>query len=341
MKRRLTRLLLLLGVSAYVAVRILTGAIDTGLDAPHRGLGPGESVVVDIPPGTSAARVAELLAERRVVASPNWFRWYLWWTGRAGRIQAGEYRFDGGRSVRQVADDLVAGRVALRRVTIPEGSTRWQVAGALAGAGFGTPQEALLATGRTGRVRDLAPEARSLEGYLFPDTYLAPRTAGAEELVEMMVDRFRDAWNEHRQRRAQETGLTANEIVILASLVEAETTLEEERPLVAAVFLNRLERQMLLQCDPTLLYALRLAGRTDRNIRRSDFDHDSPYNTYRYPGLPPGPIANPGEASLDAALFPADTDYLYFVGRNDGSHAFARTLREHNRNVNRFQRSGR
>lgn len=340
MRERLIRTLLLVGVVGYVSVRLLTGIVDARLDVPHHGLGPEESVVVEIPRGASAARVAELLAGHDVVASRAWFLWYLWWSGQAGSIQAGEYRFTGGQSLRQVTDDLVAGRVALRPVTIPEGSTRWQVARALADAGFGTPREALRATERADLVGDLDPDAHTLEGYLFPDTYLAPRTATADDLVEMMVERFRDAWR-GRRRRAAETGFDVGELVTLASLVEAETAVARERPLVAGVFLNRLERGMRLQCDPTLLYALRLAGRTDRNIRRSDFDHDSPYNTYRYPGLPPGPIANPGEASLDAVLRPADTDFLYFVGRNDGSHAFARTLREHNRNVDRYQRRGR
>ena len=160
----------------------------------------------------------------------------------------------------------------------------------------------------------------------------------AAAIVEMMVDRFRRAWMAPTAAQAEIAGLSVRDAVTIASLIEAETGKSDERALVSGVFHNRLERRMLLQCDPTLLYALRLEGRTDRNIRRSDFDNESPYNTYRFAGLPPGPIGNPGEASIVAALYPAETDYLYFVGRNDGSHAFSRTLQEHNANVNRYQR---
>ena len=321
----------------YIAFRLATGAALAVVDVPYDGH-PGAPAEMTIERGAPAREIATLLEEAGVVRSGTFLRWWLRYTGRAGLVHAGEYRFEGELSVRQVADIIVWGRVVLEGVTIPEGSTRWQVAEAITAAGFGTYDEGWEATAAVELIGDLDPAAEDLEGYLFPDTYHAPRDASAQDIVAMMVARFRAVWTPERQRRAAQIGLELRQVVTLASLVEAETALAAERPVVSAVYHNRLDRRMLLQCDPTLLYALRLGGRTDRNIRRADFDNDSPYNTYKYAGLPPGPIANPGEASIDAALTPAEVDYLYFVGRNDGSHAFSRTLREHNANVNRYQR---
>jgi UPF0755 protein len=186
-------------------------------------------------------------------------------------------------------------------------------------------------------MRDWDPDARDLEGYLFPDTYAVPRQASAERLVAAMVDRFRTTFDEGLRARAAVLKMSLRDVVALASLVEKETARADERALVSAVYHNRLRRGMPMQCDPTVIYALMLAGRWNGNIRRADLQIDSPYNTYRYPGLPPGPIAAPGRASLEAALAPADVPYLYFVSRNDGSHVFAETLAEHNRNVARWQ----
>ena len=332
----LTALLVLL----YVAARLTSGAVEAWLEEPFDGAA-GRIVMIEVPRGATAAEVARDLAAAGVIRDPRVLQWWLRATGRAGQIHAGNYEFSGAHSIREVADVLLSGRVILRAVTIPEGSTRWQVAEAVAAAGFGEYEEALAATGRAELIADLDPEAQDLEGYLFPDTYMAPERAAAAEVVEMMVQRFRRTWTASRQALAEGRGMSLREIVTLASLVETEAAVAHERPLVAAVYENRLQRGMLLQCDPTLLYALALDGRTDRNIRRADFENDSPYNTYRFRGLPPGPIANPGEASLEAALRPAAVEYLYFVARNDGSHAFSRTLREHNAMVDRYQRGGR
>jgi UPF0755 protein len=193
------------------------------------------------------------------------------------------------------------------------------------------------AASRPDRIRALDPEARDLEGYLFPNTYSLPRHATAETLADRMVAEFEKALPASLTARAAERGLSVHQLVTLASIVEKETGTPEERPLVAAVYSNRLRVGMGLQCDPTVIYALERAGRYDGNLRRTDLTFDSPYNTYRYAGLPPGPIAAPGRASLEAAAAPADVPYLYFVSRNDGSHAFATTLDEHNRNVRRYQ----
>ncbi len=186
-------------------------------------------------------------------------------------------------------------------------------------------------------IADLDPVARDLEGYLFPETYTLPRGTPAAKLVGLMVERFRTIFTEEMRRTAADQGFSVRQVVSLAALVEKETGKEDERPVVAAVYRNRFRIGMPMQADPTVVYALERANRYDGNIRRADLDFDSPYNTYRYPGLPPGPIASPGKASLEAALAPADVKFLYFVSRNDGSHVFAETLAEHNANVQRFQ----
>ena len=325
------------GLSIYIALRLVTGALVAVIDTPYSG---HVSAITDvtIEPGQSAAEVGQVLQANGLIRSARPLRLWMRWNGSAGTIHTGTYRFEGSPSIREVAALLVEGRVLLTEITVIEGFTRWQVAEVLSEAGFGPYTEAWEATGNADLISDLDAEAEDLEGYLFPDTYYVSREMEAAAIVEMMVDRFRRAWMAPTAAQAEIAGLSVRDAVTIASLIEAETGKSDERALVSGVFHNRLERRMLLQCDPTLLYALRLEGRTDRNIRRSDFDNESPYNTYRFAGLPPGPIGNPGEASIVAALYPAETDYLYFVGRNDGSHAFSRTLQEHNANVNRYQR---
>ncbi len=187
------------------------------------------------------------------------------------------------------------------------------------------------------RILDLDPDAADLEGYLFPDTYSFARGAGEDQIVDLMVSTFRRNWEEVLAARS-DVEPDPRELVTLASIVEKEALLDDERPLIAGVYRNRLRRGIALYADPTVIYALKLRGTWDGNLRRPDLELDSPYNTYRYPGLPPGPICSPGLASLLAAADPAQTDYLYFVSRNDGTHVFASTLREHNRNVERWQR---
>jgi UPF0755 protein len=203
--------------------------------------------------------------------------------------------------------------------------------------GFGEAKAFIAAAASGELVQDIDPQARDLEGYLFPETYTLPRRATAEQLIARMVAGFRKALTPDIASAAAARGLTVRQLVTLASIVEKETGNKDERPLVAAVYSNRLQIGMGLQCDPTVIYALERAGRYDGNLRREDLQFDSPYNTYRYAGLPPGPIASPGRAALQAAASPASVPYLYFVSKNDGSHAFATTLDEHNRNVQQYQ----
>lgn len=292
---------------------------------------------VDIPPRTPTAEIGRRLIEAGVVRDEVVFRVGLWWTGESRNLQAGEYRFNQPVTVLDVIDRLARGEVYTRRITFPEGLTIQEMARIYESQGFGAARDFIQAAGNAALIKDLDAQARDLEGYLFPETYALPRRTAASRLVALMVDRFRATYTDDMRRRAEAQDLTTRQVVTLGSLVEKETGKADERPLVAAVYRNRLKIGMGMQADPTVIYALQKAGRYDGNIRREDLAVDSPYNTYRYRGLPPGPIAAPGKASLEAALMPADVPHLYFVSRNDGSHVFASTLAEHNRNVREFQ----
>ena len=261
----------------------------------------------------------------------------MWLEGAGRRLQAGEYRFDTPMTPRAVVDKIVRGDVFLRPVTFREGLTIRQMAAIFEERGFGSQEAFVAAASKPGPIRELDRSASDLEGYLFPDTYTLPRRTTAEDLVARMMSRFEKALTPEIRQQAASRGLSVRELVTLASLVEKETAKAEERPLVAAVYANRLKVGMGMQCDPTVIYALERAGKYTGNLTRADLQFDSPYNTYRYAGLPPGPIAAPGQASLEAAANPAAVSYLYFVSRNDGSHAFATTLDEHNRNVFEYQ----
>jgi UPF0755 protein len=312
------------------------GLFYRGVDQPFKGYDAPEQFV-EIPQGAGSVAISRRLADAGVVRDVNSFRLALWLTGAGRRLQAGEYRFDHPVSARQVAEKIARGEVYVRPITFPEGLTVKQMAALYETKGFGTAQEFIDAAKNASLVSAVDPEATDLEGYLYPDTYKLPRRATADQLVARMTAAFMKALTPELIEKAEARGLTIRRLVTLASIVEKETGNPEERPQVAAVYANRLKINMGLQCDPTVIYALERAGRYTGNLTRADLQVDSPYNTYRYPGLPPGPIASPGRASLEAAAAPADVPYLYFVSKNDGSHAFAATLDEHNRNVQQYQ----
>ncbi len=303
---------------------------------PFKGY-EGTEQFVTIEPGSSTRTIAQRLIESGVVRDDATFRAALWQTGHARSLQAGEFRFDRPMTPAEVVEKIARGDVYNRRITFPEGLTIQEMARIYEQQGFGKARTFVEASRDASAVRDIDPAAADLEGYLFPETYALPRETSAAKLVGLMVARFRQLFTADMQQAALALDLTPRQAVTLASLVEKETALPSERPMVAAVYLNRLKIGMGMQADPTVIYALQRAGRYDGNLRRDDLQFDSPYNTYRYPGLPPGPIASPGLPSLQAAVAPAQVDYLYFVSRNDGSHVFARTLAEHNENVRQFQ----
>lgn len=331
--RKLFALLILAVVAgAAISARVLWGRIDQ----PYKGYTDAETFV-EIPAGAGASEIRRRLIAAGVVSDEFTFRAALRLSGQAQSLKAGEYRFDRAMTPSEVIDKIARGDVYGRRITFPEGLTMRDMAQVYESREFGKAAEFIKAAADASLVADLDPDAPDLEGYLFPETYTLPRGTPASRLVATMVNRFRAAYDQQLQAQASEQGLTTRQVVTLASLVEKETGKDEERPLVAAVYRNRMRIGMAMQADPTIVYALQKAGRYDGNIRREDLAMDSPYNTYQHPGLPPGPIASPGEASLRAALNPADVKYLYFVSRNDGSHAFAETLAEHNENVREFQ----
>ena len=259
----------------------------------------------------------------------------MWhYLNRGKSLKAGEYRFVSAESVAEVHRRLVRGDIYTRTVVIPEGYTVFDVAQAMEQAGLGSKEEFLkVAQSDTGLISDMAPEAQSLEGYLFPDTYEFTRLQTPRDIAAVMVKHFRQV--------AGAIGLTSDvqRIVTMASIVEKETAAPEERAKVASVYYNRLARKMALGADPSVIYAELLAGTYQGTLRHDDLQTNSPYNTYRNAGMPPGPIASPGRSALEAAMHPAQTDYLYFVSDANGHHRFARTLEEHNQNINAYRRA--
>lgn len=250
-------------------------------------------------------------------------------------IKAGIYAFSKPVSAAQVIEKLIKGEVVAKSVTIREGLDRFAVGRMFVADGFGRAADWDKLTADPELVHDIAPDAPSLEGYLFPDTYKLNPGTPPKAIVANMVANFRRHFEPEMAYIT--TGLNVHQTVTLASIVETEAKLPQERPLVASVYMNRLNRHMLLGADPTVIYALKLAGQWDGNIHKAGLQIDSPYNTYRIKGLPPGPVANPGLASLRAAAAPAKTDFLYFVAKHDGSHAFSTNLADHNRNVQIYQ----
>ena len=322
---------LALGAGSWLCVQLYGN-----LNSSFKGFS-GSEQFVEIPPKSGPQAIGRLLIDAGVVHDSWTWRLGLWRTGSAGKLKAGEYRFDKATTVDEVIRRVARGEVYLRPITFPEGLTIRQMAHVYEEKGFGPAASFIEATRDITLMAVLDPAATDLEGYLFPDTYPLPRRATAHDLVKKMVARFEAVFNQPMRDRATAAGLSPREAVTLASLVEKETARPDERARIAAVYLNRLHIRMALQCDPTVIYALERASRYNGNLTHADLSFASPYNTYRYPGLPPGPIASPGRASLEAAVRPLPADDLYFVSRNDGSHAFAETLDEHNRNVKKYQ----
>jgi len=292
---------------------------------------------VDVPPGASVPEIGRRLVSAGVIRDELTFRLALRVGGAGGTLKAGEYRFDRAMTPAEAIDKIVRGDVYLRTITFPEGLAIDEMAAIFEKQEFGAAADFVKAAGAADLVKSFDAEAKDLEGYLFPDTYKLPRNTSAAALVRQMVAGFERNFGPELRKAAAARGLTVRQAVALASLIEKETARDDEREMVSAVYSNRLRLGMGLQGDPTVIYALRRAGRYTGNLTREDLAFDSPYNTYRYAGLPPGPIASPGRASLEAAVRPAAVDYLYFVSRNDGSHVFAATLEEHNRNVYEYQ----
>ncbi len=319
---------LLIGIALLAA---LGGGAALTMNAPHQGF-PGETFV-EFPKGTGTREMADRLAAAGVIRS----KWHLLAVRalRPGQVwQAGEYRFHKAATAWEVADRLRRGDVHLTELRIPEGYNLYDIATAIEQAGLGKSADFLKAAQNPALIRDLAPKAPSLEGFLFPSTYHVPRKISVDALCRLLTEQFRKEW-----KAAGGTG-DALAVVTLASLVEKETGAPEERPVVAGVYQNRLRLGMKLDADPTTIYAAMLEGVWRGTIYKSDLQRVHPYNTYAVPGLPPGPIANPGRAALAAALRPAASEFLYFVAKGDGTrrHNFSKTYAEHSRAVLAWRR---
>jgi UPF0755 protein len=307
---------------------------------PYRGYSDSEQYV-DISQGAGTRTIGRQLVAAGVVRDVATYRLALWLTGDARRLKAGEYRFDRPLTPIAVVEKIARGEVDYVPVTFPEGLTIPEMGNILELQGLATREAFTAAARETSAIQPVDSKAADLEGYLFPDTYLVSHRQTAPRLVKMMIQQFEKETTADLRAAVHERRLSIREWVTLASMVEKETARPDERPLVAAVYENRLRIGMGLQCDPTVIYALEREGKYTGNLGHDDLAFDSPYNTYKYRGLPPGPIASPGKESLQAVAHPAEVPFLYFVSRNDGSHEFAKTLDEHNRNVRRFQGAGR
>jgi UPF0755 protein len=293
-----------------------------------------ESQVVLVPAGSGVNALSGTLTRRGIIDNALKFRLLFFLKNRHARIKTGEYRLSAAMSPLEIIGILVRGDVLLHKLTVPEGLNIKQIARLVDQSGLAGGDAFLRAATDPDFVAALGIKADTAEGYLFPETYFFPSSVSAETIIKAMTDRFQTVFTQEWRRRAQELGFSVHEIVTLASIIEKETAIPEERPLIASVFHNRLSRDMRLESDPTVIYGI---ADFDGNLTRAHLNTMTPYNTYRIKGLPPGPIANPGRASLAAALYPADTAYLYFVATGKGSHYFSTRFADHNRAVRKYQ----
>jgi len=327
-------------LSAFALVVLSGGALaaflaqrwwQTSLGAPQRS----EIAIVEVPSGASFRAVAAQLEAQGVIRDARAFGWLARLENKDGALKVGEYEIEPGLNAHSVLDLLVAGRVRLHGVSIPEGLTLVEIARRVADAGFGTADEFAALARDPALAKEHGIPGDTLEGFLFPETYRFPRGASSREVITAQLAQFERAWAEVAPL-AQERGMAKRDVVILASLIEKETGAPEERPLISAVFHNRLGKRMRLETDPSVIYGI---PNFDGNLRRIHLeDETNPYNTYRIPALPPGPIANPGLASLRAAVEPTpNAEFLFFVARGDGTHEFTTSYRDHVNAVNRWQ----
>jgi UPF0755 protein len=288
--------------------------------------------------GQGVHDIAQNLKENGIIKSRQAFRlgYNIYYSSKS--LKAGEYMFNLPMSPKDILKMLTDGKVYLHSLTIPEGLTRKEIARHLDSLDFTDEREFLAASSKTKIISSLDKEAKNLEGYLFPETYHFPKGISAEKIISTLVSQFKDVFSEEWKKRAREMEMTPREVVILASLIEKETFLSEEKKVVSAVFHNRLRIRMKLDCDPTIIYALKEEGSFRGRLLKRHLKLESPYNTYRNRGLPPGPICSPGRGSLEAALYPVQEKYLYFVAKKDGSHHFSSNFRDHQNAVRRYRK---
>jgi len=328
-----------LAITAALLVLALLGGV-AALAASLRwalqpALASAPPVIFDVHPGVSLGQVARDLEARGLIRSALAFKLLARYRALDGALQVGEYEVSAAFAPGEILTRIAEGRVVTYEVVIPEGLSAAQIALRLEAAGLADAAAFVAFASDPASAESLGVEGATLEGYLFPETYRLPRGLGVRAVAEVFVDQFLEVWRELEPLALQQK-LSMPEVVTLASIIEKETAVAEERPLIASVFRNRLERGMRLETDPTVIYGI---ADFDGNLRRRDLeDAANPYNTYQISGLPPGPIANPGADALRAAVSPAESDYLFFVSRNDGTHVFSKTYAEHVRAVDQYQR---
>jgi UPF0755 protein len=318
-------LLLIVGLAAHIAFFFLNPNISGKVRKEVR-----------IIEGSSFMSVAELLTERRLISNPLYFRLMGQWTRKDQKIKPGLYIFNTAMRPMEILDMLVLGKISQKEVIIREGLSAREIAKILYQAGLGSEEDFLMATRDPIILHEFGIGAESLEGYLFPDTYFIAEGASSEDIIKQMVNRFKSRFSTLLEKEENSSDLSQREIVILASIIDKETSSSDERSIISAVFHNRLKQGIRLQSDPTVIFGI---PNFNGNLTRKNLMTPSPYNTYLIPKLPPGPIGNPGEAALSAAMAPADVDYVYFVSKNNGTHYFSKTLDEHNNAVNKYQRN--
>ena len=333
LQSRLTVILAVMLVMGVIFAALLYQYATTPASASQDGQ------VVEIKPGMTLKQVAHLLADKELLSEPSTFMLYTYLQGEQNHIQAGEYRFSPSMPPRDILEALTNGTAVLYTVTIPEGYRITDIAGLLEAKGLVDKPAFIEATRNRELLESLHIPSGSLEGYLYPETYKFSKAGGARRIVQTLLDTFKErVLQPERVQQAEAMQFTFHEIITLASLIEKETGLGKERKLISSVFHNRLAKNMRLQTDPTVIYAM---VNFDGNIRKKDLSIDSPYNTYKHFGLPPGPIASPGLESIQAALDPEESDFLYFVSRKDGSHQFSTNYKDHVRAVQKYQLSHR
>lgn len=337
MKKRIIFIigLLILGVSLGALAYVGIYAYSFLYEPPNQR---AEEKIVLIERGMSLRAIAERLEFEGIITDKDLFMILARWDGKSKSIKAGEYKFTSSMLPAEILEMLQGGEIFFRTATIPEGYTSFKIAELLAGLGFAHQEKFIDLAFNKAFAAELKIDADNLEGYLFPNTYYIHRGMSEEEIIRNMVKEFRQVMTPDLQTEIKQKGFTIHEIVTLASIIEKEVGVGEERELISAVYNNRLRIKMKLDSDPTVIYGLK---NFDGNLTKADLQKDTPYNTYKRRGLPPGPIANPGAASILAAIRPADVKYLYFVAKNDGTHEFSTNYNDHLRAVRKYQRNRR
>ena len=332
MKKTLLLILIFLLIIVCAAAGLIV-ELRTYADTPTN-VNALKKVIISVHPGQTLRNTANLLEQKNLIKSKLKFILIARINGLDKHLKAGEYLLSAAMPPRQILEIMVKGAVNLHKFTVPEGYSIAQIAVLVENARFGSKTDFIETATDAALVIKHGIEASTLEGYLFPDTYFFPRDVTMNKIISTMLNRFWSVFTTEWRLRAKDLGYTVHQIVTLASIIEKETGAAVERPIISSVFHNRLNKKMRLESDPTVIYGIK---DFDGNLTRKHLNTRTAYNTYKIRGLPAGPIANPGRASLEAALYPDDTEYIYFVSKKDSTHYFSKTLKEHNQAVRKYQ----